>query len=108
MKKEGELSASERLKENIRKFRTEERLLAVDPSSIEEECDGLIQGTSLEESVVPQSPNVEVNAGCRVSELSFAERWFKLEVEVCINSHRMVEFKREARIIIQLHRIPSK
>jgi len=60
----------------------------VDPSSIEEECDGLIQETSLEESAVPQSPSVEMNAELRVAELSSAERWFKLEVEVCINSHR--------------------
>jgi len=95
MKKEGELSASERLRENIRKYRTEERLLAVDPSSIEEECDGLIQGTVLEESVVPQSPREEMNAQLRVSELSSAERCFKLEVEVCINSHHLVEFKSE-------------
>ena len=85
-KKEGGLSASERLRENIRKYRTEERLLAVDPSSVEEECDGLIQEESLEEPAVPQSPSVEMNA--RVAELSAAERWFKLEVEVCINWHR--------------------
>jgi len=86
-KKEGELSASERLRENIRKYRTEERLLAVDPSSIEEECDGLIKETSLEESGVPQSPSVEMNAELRVAELSSAERWLKLEVEVCLSSH---------------------
>ena len=87
-KKEGELSASERLRENIRKYRTEERLLAVDPSSIEEECDGLIQGTTLEEPAVPQSPSIEMSEESRVAELSCAERWFKLEVEVCTNSHR--------------------
>lgn len=81
-KKEGGLSASERLRENIRKYRTEERLLAVDPSLIEEECDGL------EESAVPQSPSVEMNAELRVAELSSAERWLKLGVEVCINSPR--------------------
>lgn len=89
--KEGELSASERLRENIRKYRTEERLLAVDPSLIEEECDGLIQETSLEESAVPQSPNVEMNAELRVAELSSAERWLKLEVEVCLNSHPVAD-----------------
>lgn len=87
-KKDGELSASERLRENIRKYRTEERLLAVDPSSVEDECDGLIRGTQLEESAVPQSPSVEMNTELRVAELSLAERWFKLEVEVCVNSHR--------------------
>lgn len=87
-KKDGELSASERLRENIRKYRTEERLLAVDPSSVEDECDGLITGTQPEESAVPQSPSVEMNTELRVAELSSAEHWFKLEVEVCVISHR--------------------
>ena len=59
----------------------------MDPSSIEEECDGIIRRTSLEESAVPQSPSTEMNAELIVPELSSAERWFKLEVEVCINSH---------------------
>ncbi|KAL9959090.1 hypothetical protein ACROYT_G036173 [Oculina patagonica] len=80
-RQEGELSAAERLRENIRKFRTEERLLAVDPSSIGDECEGLIQGSSLEESSVPQSPSVEMNAELKVAELSSAERWLKLEIE---------------------------
>lgn len=91
-KKDGELSASERLRENIRKFRTEERLLAADPSSIEDECDGLIQGTSLEESAVPQSPSVEMNAELKVAEMSSAERWLKLEVEVRVNSDRSMVY----------------
>lgn len=59
----------------------------MDPSSIEEECDGLIQETSLEESGVPQSPSVEMNAKLRVAELSSAERWLKLQVEVCLSGH---------------------
>ncbi len=84
-RQEGELSAAERLRENIRKFRTEERLLAVDPSSIGDECEGLIQGNSLEESAVPQSPSLEMNTELKVTELSSAERWLKLEIEVCGN-----------------------
>ena len=56
----------------------------MDPSSIDDECEGLIQGTSLEESTVPQSPSVEMNAELKVAELSSAERWLKLEVEVCV------------------------
>ena len=83
-KRERELSASERLRENIRKYRTEERMLAVDPSSIDDECDGLIQGTSLDDdSSVPQSPGVDMSTESKVAELSSTERWLKLEMEVC-------------------------
>ena len=57
-------------------------MLAVDPSSIEDECDGLIQQTSLDDSPVPQSPRVEKSAEPKLAELTPAERWLKLETEV--------------------------
>ena len=81
------MSASERLRENIRKFRTEERLLAVDPNSFRddsEECEGLIQHTA-----VPESPSTEKDAELKASEMSSVERWLKLEAEVCLSSHRL-------------------
>ncbi|XP_022782468.1 uncharacterized protein LOC111323405 isoform X2 [Stylophora pistillata] len=81
VKRDRDPSTSERLQENIRKFRTEERMLAVDPSSIEDECDGLIQQTSLDDSPVPQSPRVEISAEPKLAELTPAERWLKLETE---------------------------
>lgn len=87
--KKGEMSASERLRENIRKYRTEARLLAVDPSSFgddSEECDGFIDGTSLDQSSVPQSPSVEMEAEIKMTEMSSGERWLKLEAEVSSNT----------------------
>ena len=82
VKRERDPSTSERLRENIRKFRTEERMLAVDPSSIEDECDGLMQQTSLDDSSMPQSPNVEASVEPKLAELTPVERWLKLETEV--------------------------
>ena len=83
------MSASERLRENIRKYRTEERLLAVDPTSFRddtEECEGLIHGTTLDHTPVPESPSTEKDAELKVSEMSSGERWLKLEAEVCLNT----------------------
>lgn len=58
-------------------------MLAVDPSSIEDECDGLMQQTSLDDSSMPQSPNVEASVEPKLAELTPVERWLKLETEVC-------------------------
>lgn len=57
-------------------------MLAVDPSSIEDECDGLMQQTSLDDSSMPQSPNVEASVEPKLAELTPVERWLKLETEV--------------------------
>lgn len=42
VKRERDLSILERLRENIRKFWIEERMLVVDLLFIEDECDGLM------------------------------------------------------------------
>ena len=84
------MSASERLRENIRKFRTEERLLAVDPTSFRDdsdECDGMIRTNSMNPTV-PESPSIEMDAQIKATEMSSAERWVKLEAEVRMNIHK--------------------
>ena len=69
------MSASERLKENIRKYRTEERLLAIgqfDNGDNEEQ----------DEESVPQSPSTQTSSENKLAELSTTERLQKLECEV--------------------------
>lgn len=81
------MNASERLRENIRKYRTEERLLAVDPTSFRDEsdaCEGLMNGNSLTNLSVPQSPCTEMNAPMKLAEMSSVERRLKLQAEVCL------------------------
>ena len=81
------MNASERLRENIRKYRTEERLLAVDPTSFRDEsdaCEGLMNGNSLTNLSVPQSPCIEMNAPMKLAEMSSVERRLKLQAEVCL------------------------
>ena len=81
------MNASERLRENIRKYRTEERLLAVDPTSFRDEsdaCEGLMNGNSLTNLSVPQSPCTEMNAPMKLAEMSLVERRLKLQAEVCL------------------------
>ena len=93
------MSASEQLRENIRKYRTEERLLAADPTSFgedNEECDGQIRGTSLDQSSVPQSPSTEKEAEIKVAEMSLGERWLKLEAEVGVIFKCVVSLTSEA------------
>ena len=98
-KKGREMSASEQLRENIRKYRTEERLLAADPTSFgedNEECDGQIRGTSLDQSSVPQSPSTEKEAEIKAPEMSLGERWLKLEAEVGVILKCVVSLASEA------------
>ena len=81
------MNASERLRENIRKYRTEERLLAVDPTSFRDEsdaCEGLMNGNSLTNLSVPQSPCTEMNTPMKLAEMSSVERRLKLQAEVCL------------------------
>ena len=81
------MSSSERLRENIRKYRTEERLLAVDPTSFRDEsdaCEGLMNGNSLTNLSVPQSPCTEMNTPMKLAEMSSVERRLKLQAEVCL------------------------
>ena len=73
------MSPSERLRENIKKYRTEARLLAVDPTSFEDESD---EADGLENSSVLQSPSSEKDAEIKGAEMSSGERWLKLEAEV--------------------------
>lgn len=77
-RKLGEMSPSERLRENIKKYRTEARLLAVDPTSFEDESD---EADGLENSSVLQSPSSEKDAEIKGAEMSSGERWLKLEAE---------------------------
>ena len=88
------MSASEKLRENIRRYRTEARLLAADPTSFgddDEECDGQIDGTSS----LPQSPSTEKEAEIKVAEMSLGERWLKLEAEVGLMSNCIVSLASE-------------
>lgn len=77
-KKGGEMSPSERLRENIRKYRTEARLLVVDPTSLEDDSD---EADELENSSVLQSPTAEKEAEMKLAEMSSGERWLKLKAE---------------------------
>ena len=73
------MSPSERLRENIRKYRTEARLLEVDPTSLEDDSD---EADGLENSSVLQSPIAEKDAEMKMAEMSSGERWLKLKAEV--------------------------
>ena len=75
----GALSPSERLRENIRKYRTEARLLEVDPTSLEDDSD---EADGLENYSVLQSPIAEKDAEMKMAETSSGERWLKLKAEV--------------------------
>ena len=77
--KKGEMSPSERLRENIRKYRTEARLLVVDPTSLEDDSD---EADELENSSVLLSPTAEKDAEMKMAEMSSGERWLKLNAEV--------------------------
>ena len=73
------MSPSERLRENIRKYRTEARLLVVDPTSLEDDSD---EADELENSSVLLSPTAEKDAEMKMAEMSSGERWLKLNAEV--------------------------
>ena len=75
----GEMSPSERLRENIRKYRTKARLLEVDPTSLEDDSD---ESNGLENSSVLQSPIAEKDVEMKMAEMSSGERWLKLKAEV--------------------------
>ena len=91
------MSPSERLRENIRKYRTEARLLVVDPTSLEDDSD---DADELENSSVLQSPTAEKEAEMKLAEMSSGERWLKLKAEVSDNMMMMAFIRHQQFIIV--------